>query len=98
MVASCQGSRTDREHSALGSVAFTAPEHLSRYSGGLWVHGEEVREYAHTPTDEQSKSIPVGLQGCNMLRLTDGGEVLSPTHRPRSIPQKYSSASGIHFC
>jgi hypothetical protein len=30
---------------------------------------------------------------------TDGGKVVSPTHRPRSTPQKhYFSASGAHFC
>jgi hypothetical protein len=29
----------------------------------------------------------------------DGGKVVSPTHRPRSTPQKhYFSASGTHFC
>jgi hypothetical protein len=48
-----------------------------------------------------------GLWGCEMLRiphcldsrLTDGGKVFSPTHRPSSTPQKhYSSASGTHFC
>jgi hypothetical protein len=32
-------------------------------------------------------------------RLTDGGKFDSPTHRPRSTPQKhYSSASDTHFC
>jgi hypothetical protein len=33
-------------------------------------------------------------------RLTDGGKVTSPTHRPRSTSQKhyYFSASGTHFC
>jgi hypothetical protein len=32
-------------------------------------------------------------------RFTDGGEVVSPTHRLRSTPQKhYFSASGTHFC
>jgi hypothetical protein len=56
-------------------------------------------------------SIPVtgrgGLLGCEMLRiphcidsrLTIGGEVVNPTHRPRSTLQKhYFSASGAHFC
>jgi hypothetical protein len=56
------------------------------------------------------KIIPVrgrgGLYGCQMLRITyclenrliDGGNVVSPTHWPRSTPQKYySSVSGIHF-
>jgi hypothetical protein len=39
--------------------------------------------------------IPHGLDS----RLTDGGEVVSPTHRPRSTLQKhYFSASGTHFC
>jgi hypothetical protein len=48
----------------------------------------------------KSKFIPItgcsGLLGCEMLRipyctdirLTEGGEVLSITHRPRSTPQK----------
>jgi hypothetical protein len=58
-----------------------------------------------------SKAIPVtgrgGLQGCEMSRiphcldnqLTDGSKVVSPTHRPRFIPQKhYFSASSTHFC
>jgi hypothetical protein len=46
-----------------------------------------------------------GLQGCEMLKsphcidkqLTDGGKVVSPTHRPRSTPQEhYFSASDTH--
>jgi hypothetical protein len=57
------------------------------------------------------KAIPAagggGLQGCEMLgierclgnRLTDGGKVVSPTHRPLFTPQKhYFPASGTHFC
>jgi hypothetical protein len=36
---------------------------------------------------------------CLDSRLTDGGEAVSPTHRPLSIPQEhYFSASGTHFC
>jgi hypothetical protein len=36
---------------------------------------------------------------CLDIRLTDGGKVVSPTHRPRSTPQKhYFSASGNNFC
>jgi hypothetical protein len=36
---------------------------------------------------------------CLDIRLTDGGKVVSPTHRPRSNPQKqYFSASSIHIC
>jgi hypothetical protein len=32
-------------------------------------------------------------------RLTEGGKVVSYTHRPHSTPQKnYSSDSGTHFC
>jgi hypothetical protein len=32
-------------------------------------------------------------------RITDGGEVVSPTHRLRSTPQKhYFSVSGTNFC
>jgi hypothetical protein len=35
---------------------------------------------------------------CLNSRLTDGGKVVSPTHRPRSTPQKhYFSASGTHL-
>jgi hypothetical protein len=57
------------------------------------------------------KAIPLtgrgGLQACEMLRiphcidigLTDGGKVVSLTHRPRSTLQKhYFSSSGTHFC
>jgi hypothetical protein len=60
---------------------------------------------------EKSKAIPVtgrgGLQSCGMLRilhyldnrLTDGGEVVSPTHRPLSTPQKhYFSVSVSYLC
>jgi hypothetical protein len=47
-----------------------------------------------------------GLKGCEMLRiphcleilLTDGGKVVSLTHRLRSTPQKHFSVSGTHFC
>jgi hypothetical protein len=59
----------------------------------------------------KSKAIPVagrgGPQGCEMLRiphcldkrLVDGGEVVSPTRRTRSITQKhYCSVCGTHFC
>jgi hypothetical protein len=37
---------------------------------------------------------------CLDSRLTDGGKVVIPTHRPLSTPQKhyYFSASGTHFC
>jgi hypothetical protein len=36
---------------------------------------------------------------CLDSRLTDGGKVVSPAHRPRSPPQKYYfSASGTHSC
>jgi hypothetical protein len=35
---------------------------------------------------------------CLDSRLTDGGEVVSPTHWPRSTPQKhYCSVSDTHF-
>jgi hypothetical protein len=59
----------------------------------------------------KSEAIPVTgrgcLQGCEMLkiphcldsRLTDGGKVVSPLHRPRSTPHKhYFSVSDTHFC
>jgi hypothetical protein len=48
-----------------------------------------------------------GLYGCEMLRiphcldnrLTDGGKIISPTHRPRSsVLKHYFSASGTLFC
>jgi hypothetical protein len=36
---------------------------------------------------------------CLDNRLRDGGNVVSPTHRPLSTPQKHDfSASGTHFC
>jgi hypothetical protein len=36
---------------------------------------------------------------CLDSRITDGGEDVSPTHRPRSTSQKhYFSASCTHFC
>jgi hypothetical protein len=36
---------------------------------------------------------------CLDSRLTDGGKIVSPTHRPRSTAQKhYLFASGTHFC
>jgi hypothetical protein len=36
---------------------------------------------------------------CLDSRFTDSGKVVSPTHQPRSTPQKhYLSASGTHFC
>jgi hypothetical protein len=48
-----------------------------------------------------------GVHGCEMLRmshflnnrLTHGGNIVSPTQRPRSTPLKhYFSAFGAHFC
>jgi hypothetical protein len=59
----------------------------------------------------EAKAIPItglgGLQVCEMLRiphcldsrLTDGGKVVSLTHRPCFTPQKhyYFSVSGTHF-
>jgi hypothetical protein len=36
---------------------------------------------------------------CLDNRLTDGGKIVSSTHRPRSTSQKYYfSAPGTHFC
>jgi hypothetical protein len=60
----------------------------------------------------KSKAIPViglgGLLGCEMLmfshfldsRLTDGGKVVSPTHRPHFTPHKhyYFSVFDTYFC
>jgi hypothetical protein len=59
----------------------------------------------------KSKAISLtgrgGLYGCEMLRilyclynrLTDGGKVVGPTHRPRSTPQKYYLPDfGTHLC
>jgi hypothetical protein len=64
-----------------------------------------------TTTTTKCKVLSVtgrgGLQGCEMLRiphcldnwLTDGGNVVSPMHRPHFTPQKYYfSACGNHFC
>jgi hypothetical protein len=46
-------------------------------------------------TDSETLKIP----HCLEIRLTNGGKVANPTHRPRSIPQKhYFSASDTHFC
>jgi hypothetical protein len=54
-----------------------------------------------------SKAKPSTSQAVEMLRIphcldnrpTDDGEVVSPTHRPRSTPEKhYFSASGTNFC
>jgi hypothetical protein len=39
------------------------------------------------------------IPNCLDNRITDGGKVVSSTHRPRSTPQKhYFSAFGTHFC
>jgi hypothetical protein len=70
-----------------------------------------VVQHFHSPIRLYGKAIPVtgleGLWGCEVLRiphcldsrLIDGCEVVNPTHRPRSTPQKhYLSASGTHFC
>jgi hypothetical protein len=35
---------------------------------------------------------------CLDSRLTEGGEVVSLKHRPRTTPQKYFSVSGTHLC
>jgi hypothetical protein len=41
----------------------------------------------------------VEVPHCPENHFTDGGNVVSPTLRPRSIPQKhYFPASGTHFC
>jgi hypothetical protein len=41
----------------------------------------------------------LGIPHCLDIRLTAGGKVVSPTHRPRYTPQKhYFSASGTHLC
>jgi hypothetical protein len=57
----------------------------------------------------KSKAVPItgpgGLQGCEILRiphcldnrLTDGGKVVSPTHRLHFTLHKHFSASGTHF-
>jgi hypothetical protein len=38
------------------------------------------------------------IPNCLDNRITDGGKVVSFTHRPRSTPQKHNfSASGTHF-
>jgi hypothetical protein len=35
---------------------------------------------------------------CLDNQLTDGSNVVNPTHRPRSTPQKHISASDTHVC
>jgi hypothetical protein len=68
-------------------------------------------EHSHGPESVEALSCcrnrpcrPVGLRDVKDptmfdTRLTDGDEVVSPTHRPRSLRQKhYFSASGTHFC
>jgi hypothetical protein len=50
---------------------------------------------------QQSETIPVRGRGsprCLDDRLTDGGEVVSLTHRPHSTPETVFSASGFHVC
>jgi hypothetical protein len=66
--------------------------------------------YSSVVTIRIAETIPVtgrrGLWRCVVLRipycldnrLTYGGEVVSPTHRSRSTPQKHFSTSGTHFC
>jgi hypothetical protein len=68
--------------------------------------------YGESSESKKSKAIPVtglvGLYGFEMLRiphcldnrLTDGGKVVNPTHRPHFTPQKhyYFYASGTRFC
>jgi hypothetical protein len=47
----------------------------------------------------KNRPLRAGGPTCLDSRLTDGGKVVSPTHRPRSTPQKhYFSAFGPHFC
>jgi hypothetical protein len=72
------------------------------------LHGCNELEYSINKTNKKRMSPATGcggLRGCEMLvilhrvdnRLTDGGEVVSLSHRPRSTPQKRVSASGTHF-
>jgi hypothetical protein len=43
--------------------------------------------------------IMLRILHCLDNQLTDGGKVISPTHRPRSTLQKHCfSVSGTHFC
>jgi hypothetical protein len=63
--------------------------------------------------DELARSWPLGFSGGVSValrlksletpgldnRLTDGGKVVSPAHRPHYTPQKhYFSSSDAHFC
>jgi hypothetical protein len=50
--------------------------------------------------EEGLKNIPVAFrEGLLCELLTGAGKVVTPTYRPRFIPQKhYFSASGTHFC
>jgi hypothetical protein len=57
--------------------------------------GVLINEKPHQKVRERKRLGYTGLDN----RLTDGGTFVSPTHRPRSTPQKhYFSASGTHFC
>jgi hypothetical protein len=48
---------------------------------------------------EAYRVVTLRIPPCLDNRLTDGGKVLSLTHRPCSTPQEYySSASDTHFC
>jgi hypothetical protein len=75
-------------------------EHSGSFKGRKFVYSES-----------KSEAIPVagrgGLNVCEMLRvllcldsrLTNSGNVVSPTHRPRSSPEKhYCSSFDTCFC
>jgi hypothetical protein len=62
---------------------------------------EKLGRNASTATDavEACGVVMLRIPHCLDSPLKDGGEVVSPTHRPRSAPHKQSfSASGPHFC
>jgi hypothetical protein len=62
---------------------------------GLWREGVLINEEPNQGIRERKRLGYTGLDN----RHTNGGKFVSPTHRPRSTPQRhYLSASGTHFC
>jgi hypothetical protein len=63
-----------------------------------------ARQANSVPLSRNRPWRPIGLQGVedptlSGHRLTEGGKAISPTHRPRSTPQKhYFAVCGTHFC
>jgi hypothetical protein len=73
---------------------------MSETSGSYVIISSKFFIHVNTKVKKKSKAVSVtgygGLYGCEMLRiprcldvrLTDGGMVVSRTHRPRSSTQK----------